>query len=530
MDLFYFAAFLLLLCSGIFGFHALRHRTGHGPYVAYVSFLWFLSFLTGGLNYRISSDALGFPVTFRYSSAIFTLIFVAILLVYICEGIKESRNLIRVSILIQLMLLLSQVFLFYVAGPLLSPAALDAATVLFEPRYFRLLVSILAAVIDLFFAVAFFQFLVNTFRRLPLGVQVALALLVTMFVDSLLFISLTQLEGFLREDVKTLPFLETLFSHVVFKSLIVLGAAGPFALYIRWFEKRSHLNLNRGTLDIFKKIEDLQEDLRKANEELREYAERLEIMVEERTQQIREKQSQIEYELAMAADVQRAMLPEKNRMPGLTYATRFLPCSAVSGDLYDLGRLDDRHVFLFMADISGHGMPSALIGAMTKMSISRINLHNTMPGNVLARLSRTIEKVTDYHYLTGIFINIDTAERELTYASGAHVPAALVNATGQITLLDPTGSIIGSALSGEFGMRRAHYGPNMRLVVYTDCCIEHKNRAREEYGMARFQHFLTRTRQETPEDTLTLMEEELRAFGEGQPFTDDFTVVIVDLP
>lgn len=514
---------LLLLFSAIlFALHAVRIRAFAGPFVMFLSFLWFLSFLTGGLDYvlslRLSAD---FVLHVRYSSAIFTLIFVGILLVYVTEGVRESQNLIFVSLGAQLVLILSQVFFYYAATSLADEGLRELAARLFEPRYTRMGFGVATAAVDLFFAIACFQFLVNNLPRWPLGLLLFGALWATMLLDSAVFIAGTRLDRFAS----------TFSSHFIYKTLIVAVLTGPLALYIRWFQGHGHLNLKRGSLDIFRRIEALEEDLAQANAELRNYADHLEEMVEQRTKEIKEKQRILDLELAMAADVQRTMLPEAPDAAGLQSFAIYRPCSAVSGDLYDLGVFEEgREAFFFIADISGHGVPAALVASMCKMSLSRIDLRKTRPAEILAGLSRTIQPVSGDQYLTAAIFLVALERRELVFASGAHASPLLLGPAGNVTVLPSTGPVIGTTFSGDFGQKKVRYGPGSRLVLYTDGLTEHRNSAGEQFGDERFQEELKASRSLSPRAAVERMEGLVTDFGENTPFRDDVTLMIADLP
>ncbi len=511
--------FLAILSAGLFFLHAVRIRAFAGPFVMYLAFLWFLSFLTGGLNYAFSFPLFDLPVTIRLSSAIFTLIFVGILIVYVTEGVRESQNLIFVSLGAQLILVLTQVFLFHAGGALLEESTRGLATAIFEPRYARLSIGVAVAAVDLFFAITFFQFLVNRLPRWPLGLLLFAALWATMMLDSALFVAGTRLEFFA----------ETMFSHAVFKTLIVLVVSGPLALYMRWFQRIGNLNLKRGSLDIFRRIADLEADLKKANAELRNYADHLEDMVALRTAEIQEKQKILDFELEMAAEVQRTMLPEADRLRALDTHVIYRPHSTVSGDLYDLGLFSENQAFFFIGDISGHGVPAALVAAMCKMSLSRINLRSTRPAEILARLSRTLTPVTDTHYLTGVFFSVDINAHELVYANGAHVSPMLAGPSGQVTQLPPTGPVIGTAFSDEFTQKRVRYAPGSRLVVFTDGLTEHRSPAGEEFGPDRLMEAIGASRSLAPRESAEYIVAAVQAFAAGANFRDDVTLIVADL-
>lgn len=500
------------LAGGLFTLHAVRTRIMQGPFTAYFAFLWFFSALLGSLGFHLTGTAAGISFDIRYSTFIYTLAFSGLLLVYICEGIRQARAFIAISVLCQLLFGGLQAFVFSLRESIPESAAVEA---LFAPSGLRFFASVFSAVVSLFFTITFFQFLLNRLKGRFIWAALAFSLCAAMALDSALYIALTRPESFLA---RFLP------SAAVKMSLTTILSV-PLLAYLSWFRRHGSLDLRRGSLDIFKKIEHLEEDLKAANAELKRYAENLEKMVEERTRVIHEKQAQIEKELKIASDIQAGTLPES--LPGMRTAVRFLPCSRVSGDMYDFARYTPENYYVLIADIQGHGVPAALVGSMCRMSLGRIRLATTEPAQVLAELSDSIAPVASGHFLTALFLTIDTKKRELVYASGGHAAPLLIGPEDH-TWLDATGTLLGLDEGLRYGQKRISYPESARLVLYTDCAVEHKNKNREEFGQERFLGIMRSTMRASPEEAAARLMDELRGFG--AEFEDDLTLLVLDLP
>ena len=290
MQFIYFISFLTSITLLLFFLHDLRIKSYRGPFVALIVFLWFFIYLTGQLGLSIKLELFeDFIVEIRYSSSFYTLIFVGILLVYITEGTREARNLILVSIGAQLMIIIMQVFVHHLASPLLPSEYQSAALAIFKPSYFKIFISIAAAISVLFFAVFFYQFLVNNIKNLPNGILLFLSLIVSMLLDSFIFVAGTRWSSFSS----------TFTSHIIFKTLIVSFITIPLSFYLNRFQSKGHLSLNRGSLDIFRMLESLEEDLEQANKELKEYALNLKKNVKERTQHLKNANIKLEQEIKL---------------------------------------------------------------------------------------------------------------------------------------------------------------------------------------------------------------------------------------
>lgn len=519
-DLLIFFGSMLLLVLPFWPLQILRGRGFREPFLVYISLLWFLTFFTGGLNFAVHINLNETIYKFRFSSGIYTLIFAGLLFVYIAEGINEARKIIAVSLGCQVFLILFQVFLHNVKGPFLSKSDWALASQVLDPRVFNLAVSIFNTVLDLFLAVVLFQFLVNRLKRVPFGLNMFVSLWATLMLDSVIFVGLTRSEAFATN----------LTSHMIFKTSLLILIVAPLAYFIKRFKKDVNDNLIRGSLDIFKKLEILEKDLEKAHAELKIYAHNLEKMVEDRTKEIRAKSDVMERELELATEVQQAMLPAAQNLRALKVASLYRPCHEVSGDLYDYAELPDGRIFIFIADISGHGVPSALVGAMCKMSLGSQDFSRSNAGEILKKLSEAMKKVTETHYLTGTILLIDIKARTIEFANGGHIPCLLQSGTNEFLPLEATGTVIGSFITAPYDFKKIAYPPNTRLILFTDGLVEQKNEQREEYGSERFQASLSELRNESPVTVLSELYRRVTDFSKTEKFSDDVTLLITDLP
>lgn len=509
---------MLLLVLPLWPLQILRGRGFREPFLVYICLLWFLSFFTGGLNFSSQIHLGDVVYRFRLSSGIYTLIFAALLLVYIAEGINEARKVIMISIGCQIFLIVFQVFLYSAKGAFLKESEWALTNQVLEPRVFNIAVSIFNTILDLFLAVVLFQFLVNRLKKVPLGLIMFAALWVTMMLDSAIYVGLT----------RRAEFLNLFTGHILFKTSMLLLLVPPLSFFIARFRKQ--VDLNRGSLDIFKKLENLEKDLEKAHSELKAYAQNLELMVEDRTKEIRAKAEVTRRELELATEVQQAMLPVAGALTSLNVASLYRPCHEVSGDIYDYAELPDGRFFIFIADISGHGVPSALVGAMCKMSLGSQDFSRTNAGEILKRLSDAMKKVTTSHYLTGIILLIDPKARTIEYANGGHIPCLLQSSKSAFMPMEATGTVIGSFITAPYDFKKIAYPPETRLVLFTDGIVEQKNASREEFGGERFEKILTQFRDQKPAVVLGEIYRQVTEFGNTDKFADDVTLLIADLP
>ena len=135
-------------------------------------------------------------------------------------------------------------------------------------------------------------------------------------------------------------------------------------------------------------------------------------------------------ELEVARDIQQSLLPQRMpNVPGLRIHGTYLPMSAVAGDFYDVVARPDGRVVVVVADVSGHGVPAALVAAMFKVAFAAEAKRYNCPGDILGGINRTLTGTFDRAYITACCVSIDRARETMVYAAAGH-PAALLRRSG----------------------------------------------------------------------------------------------------
>ena len=516
------ALIILFLTGTLIGLHAVRLRYSRDLFMVFIGFLWFFSFLIGhiDLSITIPGDESAFRI--RYSTTIYTLIFVGALIAYIAEGVKAAQILIIVSVLSQVSILVLQVTIHSLAMGGVPESMLNAATSLFTPAYGRFAVSLIAGISCLYLSVLFYQWLKNHAAYIPDILKLFLALFLPLLLDGVLFTLGTRPSRFFQ----SLP--ENLAVKGVISALVT-----PWVYwYLYRLQKETGTTLQRGTFDIFRKIENLESDLAVANAELKAYAADLEKKVEHRTREIRAKQQIIDFELDMAAEVQRAMLPEKSEAGGLIFAADYIPMSKVSGDFYQFWEPSPGVQYIFLADVSGHGPPAAMVAAAVNMVFSRLANESAKPAAILTQISAEILSLGSNQYLTAALLKLNIHERRIIYANGAHPAPILISEKNEILRLEPTGSIIGAQGMEEMEFKEIsiRIPANTRIVLFSDGLTEHKGDAEDDYGEHRLIELLKRTRSRKVEEIVPLIREDVVRHSNGKEFRDDYTLLMIDIP
>jgi len=184
---------------------------------------------------------------------------------------------------------------------------------------------------------------------------------------------------------------------------------------------------------------------------------------------------QIDQELELAARVQQSFLPAA--MPALDwvrFAVSYRPCGRVGGDFYDVFRLDEHHVGLYVADAMGHGVPASLLTIFLKHAVrgKDISDHSyrlVPPAEVLERVNRDLlaHNLADHRFVTMVYGLLDGRDGTLHYARAGHPYPLLIPAGGQPRLLQMEGSLLG-VFETEFAGESCRLRPGDRVLLYTD--------------------------------------------------------------
>jgi serine phosphatase RsbU (regulator of sigma subunit) len=248
------------------------------------------------------------------------------------------------------------------------------------------------------------------------------------------------------------------------------------------------------------------------------------------TREEMERESQLHYDLQVARSLQRQLLPQHPpRLPGVEVAGQILPCQDVGGDYYDILQPRDGLLVLAVGDVSGKGVPGALLMANLQ-AIFRAECHamEEHPERVLERLN---ERICDLgrpdRFISLFCASLDVRRRRLRYASAGHPPPFLLRASGQVERLDLGGIPLGIQRGQPYFGGNVSLGPGDILVGYSDGVVERQGPTGPlgEEGILRV---LRRHRHLSARDLMYRILNEVR-FCSTRPLEDDTTVVVLKI-
>ena len=220
--------------------------------------------------------------------------------------------------------------------------------------------------------------------------------------------------------------------------------------------------------------ERLRLELEQNNRKLEEHVAQLEDVC----RILREQAQTIQQDLDRAELIQRVLLPSTvPPMPGFAIDAIYRPSRNIGGDAYDVARLDDRRIALYVADAAGHGVAAAMLSVLLKHRLTMVDSATgtpRAPAQVLTSLNRALldECAAPGLFVTVAYCVLDLETRELVMAAGGHPPIAFRRANREVTLLERTGPALGLDKDARFDERSITLQVGDRLFLYTDGLCE----------------------------------------------------------
>ena len=256
------------------------------------------------------------------------------------------------------------------------------------------------------------------------------------------------------------------------------------------------------------------------------------LMLRETREKLARQLAAIRSELETARQIQLSILPQTTpAVAGLEIAARYIPMTSVAGDFYDFVVVDEKRIGVLVADVSGHGMPAALIASMLKIAFAAQAEHASDPARVLSGLNQALCGKFQRHYVTAAYALIDTERRSVCYAGAAHPPLLLYEkASGKARSIVENGLFLGYFPKASYAAVEVPFQAGDSLLFYTDGIVEMPDKADEPFGEERLKLFLEEHADLSPAVLVDGLLEYLKGWGgrsTEDEADDDVTVVSV---
>jgi serine phosphatase RsbU (regulator of sigma subunit) len=235
----------------------------------------------------------------------------------------------------------------------------------------------------------------------------------------------------------------------------------------------------------------------------------------------------------MAREIQLSILPQETpKINGIDISARFIPMSSVAGDFYDFIRVDEKRVGILVADVSGHGLPAALIASMLQVALAAQVVHASDPGRVLAGLHQALCGKFKHHFVTAVYVFVDTEKKFMRFAGAGHPPLLLwSDSTQSASELLENGLPLGLFPDASYSIGQIHVEAGDKVVLYTDGIIETESPSQQDFGIDLFKGFLQANHDLGANSFADSLLDELSNWSEhprGQGQKDDITILTID--
>jgi len=197
--------------------------------------------------------------------------------------------------------------------------------------------------------------------------------------------------------------------------------------------------------------------------------------------------------------------------------------TAVAGDFFDFLKTGENSLTILVADVSGHGVPAALVASMLKVCFAAQRAQGDDPAKVLAGLNLMLCGSLGGQYVTAACAAIDLGAQTVTYAGAGHPPALLLRRKGgDVIQLAENGLFIGPFPHATYSNISVAFERGDKLLLYTDGILEATQADGEEFGQKRLETFLINTQSLQPAEFIQRLFQAIASPAQQ----DDLTAVL----
>jgi serine phosphatase RsbU (regulator of sigma subunit) len=271
------------------------------------------------------------------------------------------------------------------------------------------------------------------------------------------------------------------------------------------------------------------DDLDKANTSLHQANVQLKIV----NHDLQVAQGRIRSDLEHARVIQQGLLPQNlSGNADFNLSARYLSADAVGGDYYDVFTICPGKYGIVVADVSGHGVASALIMSMAKMLLKTYSSNETSPQKTLEYINETfLSEIKTDNFVTIFYAVLDTSKHTITYTSAGHCPIFYIDKTDNSSILiKADGLFMGVFQDMMLCESTFEYKPGtLRFVLFTDGLIEARKITDEMYGIDRLIESSKNSIALHPEDAVNQILKDQQTFCGNEANEDDVTLLVLDL-
>ena len=237
--------------------------------------------------------------------------------------------------------------------------------------------------------------------------------------------------------------------------------------------------------------------------------------------------ARIDRDLRIAADIQRALLPEPAFDAGIAdLAAASIPCRTVGGDFFDYIEVGERGFGFALGDVAGKGPPAALLAAAVQSNFAAHAPVSVSPADAMTRINKALLRRAIEARFATMFYGAITADGKLSYSNAGQEPPLVVRANST-NWLEEGGPVLGLLSIATYAYETVSLEPGDLVVVCSDGVTEARNQAGDEFGRDRLLEALKGHHGSKPDIALEHVLGAVKSFSQGAAQADDITLLIL---
>ena len=232
-------------------------------------------------------------------------------------------------------------------------------------------------------------------------------------------------------------------------------------------------------------------------------------------------------ELETARRIQEGLLPERPPVvDGVQLAARYIPLTAVAGDLYDFVQIAPSRVGILVADVSGHGVPAALVASMVKLAFTTQSEHAADPARVLGAMNRILCRNARGTFVTAVYAVIDTDRGTVAVANAGHPALLIARKDRTVQPGVERGFMLGLAPDAAYAVEEWPMAEGDRVLLYTDGMTEALNPAGEFLDEQRLASWMSTADGASADAVADALLSRLKSWRSAPTYDDDVSFVV----
>jgi phosphoserine phosphatase RsbU/P len=238
----------------------------------------------------------------------------------------------------------------------------------------------------------------------------------------------------------------------------------------------------------------------------------------------------IEDELKVARELQFSILPSfVPEVDSLRIAVAYRPMTAVAGDFYEFIPVDGKRVGFLVADVTGHGVPAALIASMIKVAMQSVMACAHEPSEVLRGLNRILYGLLCNQFVSAAYLWLDTEDHKALYSAAGH-PPLLRWREGKLEGIESNGLLFGVLPEADYPVCDLSIHSGDRFLLYTDGVIEPQNAGGDFFGDRKLEQVVRDNQSSPPSELSEQLLSEIRVWQSASlAQQDDITLIVIDV-